>query len=147
MHEIKIRTGKRRDVPALYQMIRAFSDFQGAGQRMTNTMEQMQQEFKDIHFLVAEKSDHSLVGYLAYFECYHTWSGKGLHMDDLYVLPNYRSLGLGKKMLAKLISIAQSQGYGQIRWAVSRWNNHAIEFYQKMGASISDGELECQITL
>lgn len=39
-----------------------------------------------------------LTGYVLYFYTYSTWEGKSVYMEDLYVTPSQRGLGLGTKL-------------------------------------------------
>lgn len=43
---------------------------------------------------VAE-TDNKLVGYAIYYYIFSTWRGKSMFLDELFVLPKYRSKGTG----------------------------------------------------
>lgn len=48
------------------------------------------------------------VGLALYFFNYSTWTGRpGLYLEDLYVAPEYRKLGLGKAFFGELGKIAK----------------------------------------
>ncbi len=75
------------------------------------------------------------VGYAVYFYNYSTWLGKnGLYLEDLYVMPEHRSKGVGKAMLQYLAKIAVSNNCGRFEWSVLDWNTPAITFYKSIGA-------------
>ncbi|WP_296057144.1 GNAT family N-acetyltransferase [uncultured Amphritea sp.] len=79
------------------------------------------------------------IGFAVYFFNYSTWLGKhGLYLEDLYVSPEYRSVGAGKALLKHLASIALSKNCGRFEWSVLDWNEPAIQFYQSIGAKPQD---------
>jgi RimJ/RimL family protein N-acetyltransferase len=43
---------------------------------------------------------------------------------------------LGKLMLVHLAELACERGYGRFDWTVLDWNEDAIRFYQKLGATV-----------
>lgn len=86
--------------------------------------------------LVAEENGH-IVGYALFFQNYSTFLGKrGLFLEDLYVKPVTRGSGLGTKMLRALAALAVERQCGRFEWTVLDWNQNAIGFYEKMGATV-----------
>jgi GNAT superfamily N-acetyltransferase len=79
--------------------------------------------------------DGKPVGFAVYFLSYSTWLGrKGLYLEDLYVSPQYRGSGAGKRLLRHLARLAFDSGCGRFEWSVLDWNEPAIQFYQSLGA-------------
>jgi GNAT superfamily N-acetyltransferase len=77
------------------------------------------------------------VGYALYFHNFSTFLGKrGLYLEDLYVQPAMRGSGLGKRMLRELAALALERQCGRFEWTVLDWNQNAIDFYEKMGATV-----------
>lgn len=75
------------------------------------------------------------IGYAVYFYNYSTWLGKrGLYLEDLYITPESRGIGAGKKVLKHLAQTAVAEGCGRFEWSVLDWNTPAIEFYESIGA-------------
>jgi GNAT superfamily N-acetyltransferase len=84
--------------------------------------------------LVAEV-EGAVVGFALYFHNYSTWRGRpGLYLEDLYVSPAQRGLGVGRRLLAALARIAVDRGCARMEWNVLAWNAPAIEFYERIGA-------------
>jgi GNAT superfamily N-acetyltransferase len=78
-------------------------------------------------------------GLALFFMNFSTWLGRpGLYLEDLFVRPEARSLGLGKALLVKLARIAVERGCGRFEWAVLDWNTPAIDFYKALGAQPMD---------
>ena len=77
------------------------------------------------------------VGFALYFHNYSTWRGHaGIHIEDLYVRPEYRGKGIGKALLTRVAAIAVAEGCTRLQWDVLEWNTSAIGFYEQMGAQM-----------
>lgn len=75
-------------------------------------------------------------GFAVFFHNFSTWTGtRGLYLEDLFVRPDARRLGIGRALLARLAAIAIDRGCTRFEWAVLDWNQPAIEFYQSLGAA------------
>lgn len=79
--------------------------------------------------------DDKPIGFAVYFYNYSTWlAKKGIYIEDVFVLPKYRKLGAGKKILKYIAKLAYDNGYERIEWSVLDWNKKAINFYESIGA-------------
>jgi GNAT superfamily N-acetyltransferase len=75
------------------------------------------------------------VGFALYFYNFSTFKGKkGLYLEDLFILPDYRGLGFGKAVFEYLIGVAKENNCGRMEWVCLDWNKPAIEFYLKKNA-------------
>ena len=146
MH-IRIRKIEERDFPGLISLFREFAIFEKLPNKMINSIEQMKSEKKYINGFVAVSDKNEIFGYVTYFFAYYTWIGKSLYMDDLYVKETSRGVGIGRKLLDKVIDLAKAEHCKKIRWQVSEWNQPAIEFYQSIGATIDGVESNCDLML
>jgi len=80
--------------------------------------------------------DGAAVGCALFFQTYSTWRGRiGLHLEDLFVLPEHRRRGVGTALLGRLAGVALERGCARLEWAVLDWNLPAIEFYRASGAA------------
>jgi len=83
--------------------------------------------------------ENTAIGYAVYFFNYSTWLGrKGIYLEDVYVRPDYRGLGAGKKLLHHIAQIAVENNCGRLEWSVLDWNTPAIGFYKHIGALPQD---------
>ncbi len=74
-------------------------------------------------------------GFALFFTNFSTFLCKpGIYLEDLFVRPHARGVGLGKALLAHLAKLAVSRGCGRLEWSVLDWNEPAIGFYKKLGA-------------
>jgi GNAT superfamily N-acetyltransferase len=88
--------------------------------------------------LIAEW-DGRAAGYALFFGFYSTWEGRpGLFLEDLFVRQAFRGKGIGKALLANVAGIAQRENCYGMRWEVLDWNQPAIDFYKRLGATFLD---------
>jgi GNAT superfamily N-acetyltransferase len=91
-----------------------------------------------VHAFVAEV-DGRVVGMALWFVTFSTWRGRhGLWLEDLYVSPEHRGLGLGRALLSRLAAVGVERGYERLDWNVLDWNEPALRFYQGLGAEPLD---------
>jgi GNAT superfamily N-acetyltransferase len=88
--------------------------------------------------LIAEW-DGQAAGYALFFGFYSTWEGRaGLFLEDLFVRQPFRGSGIGRALLACVANIAQRENCYGVRWEVLDWNQQAIDFYERLGATVFD---------
>ena len=88
--------------------------------------------------LIAEW-DGQTAGYALFFGSYSTWEGRpGLFLEDLFVRQTFRGKGIGKALLANVAGIAKRENCYGVRWEVLDWNQPAIDFYKRLGATFLD---------
>ncbi len=76
------------------------------------------------------------IGFALFFPNYSTFlTGWGIHLEDLYVQPEYRGKGVGHALLKMVAALAVERGCERLDWAVLDWNDLAISFYRQIGAT------------
>ncbi|MCU0622381.1 MAG: GNAT family N-acetyltransferase, partial [Gemmatimonadaceae bacterium] len=84
--------------------------------------------------LIAE-ADGAPAGFALFFHNFSTFLGRrGLYLEDLFVRPEYRGVGIGRRLLAELAALAVARDCGRLEWSVLDWNAPAIGFYRALGA-------------
>jgi GNAT superfamily N-acetyltransferase len=135
-----IRTAEPGDVGAMIALMRELAEFE----KLTHLFVATEETLREALFgagpaaeaLVAER-DGQIVGYALYFHNFSTFlSRRGLYLEDLYVQPALRGSGLGTALLQRLAAIAVERRCGRFEWSVLDWNQRAIDFYTKMGATV-----------
>ena len=80
-----------------------------------------------------------LAGFALFFHSYSTFlARRGLYLEDLFVFPEFRGRGLGRRLLAHLARLAEERQCGRFEWAVLDWNTDAIRVYRQVGAEAKD---------
>lgn len=86
--------------------------------------------------LVAELPDGSLAGYATCAPELSTWDGaEYLHMDCLYLTSTARGHGLGPRLVEAVREEARTLGLTETQWQTPAWNEGAIRFYDRLGAT------------
>lgn len=145
--EILIREATEADFPQLIALIMEFAAFENLQDRMVNSHERMLEEKAYFNGFVAIFPDERIVGYATWFFTYYTFSGKAMYMDDLYITPAYRGIGLGTLLINRVIEKARETHCNKLRWQVSEWNHAAQGFYKQLGAEIDEVERNCNLDL
>jgi GNAT superfamily N-acetyltransferase len=137
-----IRPARPADVPAIYQLIRDLADYERALPEVTGTQEDLHRSLfgpQAAVFAHVAEHDGQVVGFALWFLNYSTWLGQhGIYLEDLYVKPELRGLGLGRQLLAELAALCVERGYGRLEWWVLDWNEPARGFYVSIGATSMD---------
>ena len=89
--------------------------------------------------------DGAAAGIVTWFWAYKSFRGqRGLYVEDLYVKPQFRGQGLGRRFLSGLASRAREAG-GHLEWSVLDWNKPAIAFYESLGARLVLEWVDCRL--
>ena len=81
-----------------------------------------------------------------WFLNFSTWQGvHGIYLEDLYVRPPARGLGVGRALLAALARLCTERGYRRLDWWVLHWNP-AREFYHSIEAEPMDEWVPYRLT-
>ena len=138
-----IRGANPEDIPVILKLTYELAEYEKLSDSIKLSEEMLNKYLfgkrKFAEVLMAE-IDGKTVGHALYFYNYSTFAGKpGIYLEDLYVRPEYRGLGIGKSLLKQIISIAKEENCGRVEWSVLDWNEPAIKFYNKLGAVPMDG--------
>ncbi len=133
-----IREGQKEDIPQLLSFIKQLAQYEELPGNVVATVDLLTEQLfnnpKTTHFLIAE-IDREPVGYALYYFTFSTYLGrKGLYLEDLFIIPEVRGKGYGFKLFKHIAEIALREQCGRMEWSVVNWNEPAIGFYQKLGA-------------
>jgi GNAT superfamily N-acetyltransferase len=137
-----IRQAMASDTPQILAFIRALAEFERAPDAVFASEDSLLRDGfgPNPYFqcLIAEH-DGRPAGFAFYFFNYSTWMGRpGLYLEDLFVHPEFRGLGIGKALLKQVAAIAVEKGCRRMQWEVLDWNTPAIDFYRASGAEFLD---------
>jgi len=135
---VRIVFAVEADVPAILEFIRGLAKFEKLEHEVKATEAGLHaalfgpRKYAEVVFL---EDDGRREGFALFFHNFSTFLAKpGLYLEDLYVLPEARSKGHGKRLLAFLAKLAVERGCGRFEWSVLDWNTRAIDFYASLGA-------------
>lgn len=126
------------DAPVLLALIRALAEYEREPDAVETTAETLAAQLAapqpPFAALLAEE-DGVVLGFALHFPTYSTWRGRvGVHLEDLFVVPEARGRGIGFALLAALARHAVDVGAARLEWSVLDWNRPAIDFYERLGA-------------
>ena len=137
-----IRTATPTDVPQILAFIRALAAYEREPDAVMATEEGLLRDGfgpQPFYFCLLAEQDGQPAGFALYFFNYSTWLGRpGVYLEDIFVLPEFRGLGIGKELLRRVAAIAVEKGCQRMQWEVLDWNTPAVEFYRAMGAEFLD---------
>jgi GNAT superfamily N-acetyltransferase len=138
--KLAIRPATAADVPLILQFIRELADYEHLTHEVTATEEKLRATLFDPRpFAEALIGcvDGEPAGFAVFLHNYSTFLAQpGLYLEDLFVRPAFRKLGLGKALIAAVARIAVERGCGRYEWSVLDWNTPSIAFYQSLGAEM-----------
>jgi len=74
----------------------------------------------------------TVAGMALWYWTFSTFLGRpGIWLEDLFVRPDFRGIGLGSSLLTSLFE----RSAGRVEWAVLDWNEPSLAFYRALGAA------------
>jgi GNAT superfamily N-acetyltransferase len=139
---ITIRPATPADVPLILDFVRALAVYERAPDAVVATEADLLRDGfgpNPFYFCLIAENDNQPAGFAFYFFDYSTWLGRpGIYLEDIFVHPEFRGLGIGKALLQKVAAVALEKNCARLKWAVLDWNTPAIDFYRAMGAEFMD---------
>ncbi len=81
-------------------------------------------------------TDAEPLGYALFFPTFSSFlASTGVWLEDLFVREEHRGEGVGKALLEAVAALTQERGGERLEWAALDWNEPALGFYRKLGAS------------
>lgn len=147
--KLMIRKSCAEDIPLIQYLIKCLASYEKRPQDMTGTEEQLKYwlfERKAATVLIAEY-DKETIGYALYYPVFGSFSAAGkIHLEDIFIQPNFRGSGFGSFFLAKIAETVLSDGYTEIEWSCLDWNKPSMEFYKSLGAEQETGREYFKLT-
>src|SRR5438105_6383622 len=140
--QFQIRSAEPRDIPTILALIRELAEYERAPKEVVATEEQLRRELfgpRPAAEVLLGLQAGEPVCFALFFHNFSTWMGRrGIYLEDLFVRPSERGKGYGRALLVRLAQIAKERDCGRMEWAVLNWNEPAIQFYRKLGATPLD---------
>jgi GNAT superfamily N-acetyltransferase len=140
--DVSIRPADEHEVGLVLQFIRDLARYEHLEHKVVATEEGLRntlfgaRPYAEVVFACLNGEP---VGFALFFHNFSTFLGSpGIYLEDLYVRPEARRHGIGRRLLSWLAATALSRGCGRLEWAVLDWNEPSIRFYRKLGAVAMD---------
>lgn len=145
-----LRPAERRDLPAIVGLIRELAEFEQLSHLCHATPEALEPHLfgeRPVAEAVVAEGGGAVIGFALFFTNFSTFMARpGLYLEDLYVQPVWRGHGIGQALLAHLGALAVERGCGRFEWSVLDWNENAIGFYRRMGATVLPDWRICRVS-
>jgi len=135
---VLVRPAVRADATIILDLIRELARFERAEESVHATVADLERDgwgdTPRFEALIAE-IDGDPVGFALYFHNYSTWEGRaGIFLEDLYVRPEARRSGAGRRLMARLARLAVERRCARLDFSVLDWNP-ARQFYESLGVT------------
>ena len=131
------RTATRDDTALVLGFVKQLADYEHMTQDVVATEELYEEWLFDkgaAEVLFVCEDEHE-VGFALYYRTFSTFLGRGgIHLEDLFVKPEFRGKGYGTALICRLAAIAVSEGCGRLEWDCLDWNEPSLAFYRNLGA-------------
>jgi GNAT superfamily N-acetyltransferase len=167
MNDVRIVAAREQDVRVILRLITALGDYENMADEVVATEDGIRAALfgprpvaevliawvspapraPDVDADPQAHPTDEAVGFALFFHNFSTFLGRrGLYLEDLFVVPEWRGRGIGKRLLTALARIAVERGCGRMEWAVLDWNELAIGFYERNGARLLQDWRICRLT-
>jgi GNAT superfamily N-acetyltransferase len=135
-----LRPAVRADLPDIVRLVRGLAEYERLAHEFTAT----EAELDTLLFAPDHVAEATLAeipglppaGIALYYRTINTFKGRtGLFLEDLFVEPAQRGLGIGRALLRDLARVATERNHNIIEWRVLDWNEPSIRFYERIGAT------------
>jgi GNAT superfamily N-acetyltransferase len=150
VQKFTLRSATAADAPTLFGLIQALAEYARLSHAVTGSVEALQSHLsgsRPFAAAIVAEVENQAIGFALFVYNYSTFLTKpGIYLEDLFVLPEFRRLGVGTALLSYLAKKAIAEGCGRLEWSVLDWNEPAIAFYQRMGADVLPDWRICRVT-
>lgn len=139
---VSIRSATSADLPLIADLIRALAGYEKLADEVRFDEAVLGEKLfgpRPYAEVLIGEVDGAPRGFALFFHNFSTFEGKpGIYLEDLFVMPEARGVGLGKALLAELAKLTVERDCARLEWAVLDWNAPSIGFYQALGARLMD---------
>ena len=139
---LAIRPAVPADLPLIAELIRALAEYEKLADQVRFDEATLGEKLfgpRPYAEVLIGEIDGEAQAFALFFHNFSTFEGRpGIYLEDLFVRPEARGLGLGKALLAELARIAVERDCARLEWWVLDWNEPSIGFYKSLGARPMD---------
>jgi GNAT superfamily N-acetyltransferase len=135
--EVTIRAATEADVGTLFGLILELASYEKLCDEVSGDADVLSRSLfveRTAEALLAEVAGEA-VGYAIVCGTFSTFECKGgVWIEDVFVRPESRRLGIGRALFARIAAMALERGFSRVEWAALDWNELALGFYDRLGA-------------
>jgi GNAT superfamily N-acetyltransferase len=140
--DLDIRPATEADAGLLFGLILELAEYEKLADEVSGDAEVLRRtlfEQRAAEALIVEADDEP-IGYAIFFTTFSSFECRsGIWLEDVYVRPERRRGGIGRKVMEHLAALALARGHVRLDWCALDWNEPALRFYDKLGATRLDG--------
>jgi GNAT superfamily N-acetyltransferase len=139
--DLRIRPATESDAELLFGLILELASYEKLTDAVSGDAEVLRRslfEQRAAEALIVEAGGEA-VGYAIFFTTFSTFECRsGIWLEDVYVRPRDRRGGIGRAVMEHLAALALERGHVRLEWVALDWNEPALGFYDKLGATRLD---------
>lgn len=147
---LTIRDAGRSDTKTILKFIEDLADYERLRHEAVATEADIERSLFGASprvFCQLAEIDGAPAGFALWYYTFSTFQGRhGIWLEDLFVNPAHRGLGIGKALLIDLAKRCAREDLGRLEWAVLDWNEPSIGFYRSHGAEFMDEWRRCRVS-
>jgi GNAT superfamily N-acetyltransferase len=148
--EFDIYKGEASDCKYVIKFIRMLAEYEKAlDEVLVDEQDLINDGFSGVprfETLVCFK-DGEPAGMALFYHRYSTWKGTSLYLEDIFIDPKYRRLGIATSLMNLLCELAVERNCERFEWQVLDWNQPAIDFYAAMKPTFDSEWINVKMTL
>lgn len=138
---MKIKTAKKSDIKSIFALMQALARHEGALESFKCAQDELYSALfvkklcQCIVGKIHQKGQKRIVGFALYYPVFASFLGAGgLRLECLYILPEFRGKGYGKKIFLSLVKRCKKKHYKRLEWICLSNNTSGLSFYESLGA-------------
>ncbi len=147
---LTLRFATADDIPVILELIKELADYEKLSHEVMATEEMLKKSlFGERPVAEVIIADYLIkpVRFSLFFHNFSTFLGRpGIYIEDIYIKPEHRGMGIGKTILSYIATLAVERDCGRLEWCVLDWNITALNFYNGLGARALDEWTVCRLT-
>ncbi len=137
-HTFSIKPATVDDAGTILSFIKELADYEKLTHEVVATEELLHETLfgeRQVAEILLGHCDDEPAGFALFFHNFSTFLGRpGIYLEDLYVKPEFRGNGLGRRLLQHIAALAKERQCGRVEWSVLDWNEPSIQFYRSLEA-------------
>lgn len=145
-----IRRAVKEDCPRMLELVKELAHYEKAPEEVTVSLAHFEESgfgAQPVWWAFVADVDGNVEGFALYYIRFSTWKGQRMYLEDFYVTETMRGSGIGKRLFDRLLVEAKEKGFNGVVWQVLEWNEPAINFYKKYGASFDAEWVNCAVAI